>query len=84
MGFQERLSVSEEEQFINLFGLERYRVVLLTQSGMRTELYEELEKLYNELLKHNVGIFMEWKKTEYGSVEFGILDPDDNMLILSF
>jgi len=48
MGFQERLSVSEEEQFINLFGLERYRVVLLTQSGMRTELYEELEKLYKE------------------------------------
>ena len=50
----------------------------------RYDSIEELEKLYNELLKHNVGIFMEWKMSEYGSVEFGILDPDDNMLILSF
>ena len=45
---------------------------------------EELKKLYNGLLDRNVEIFMEWKETEYGSVEFGILDPDGNMLILSF
>ncbi len=45
---------------------------------------EELKKLYSGLLDRNVEIFMEWKETEYGSVEFGLLDPDGNMLILSF
>ena len=40
-------------------------------------------KLYNKFCDDNIPLFMEIKKTEYGSLEFGILDPDKNMIILS-
>lgn len=44
---------------------------------------KDLEKLYDKLKKENVKLFMELKDTDYGSLEFGILDPDNNMIILS-
>ena len=45
---------------------------------------DELLNLYNKLLNEKIKFFMKWKSTDYGSIEFGILDPDENMIILSF
>lgn len=42
-----------------------------------------LMNLYNKLCDDNIHLFMELKKTEYGSIEFGVFDPDKNMIILS-
>ena len=42
-----------------------------------------LMTLYNKLRDDNIPLFMEIKKTEYGSIEFGIFDPDKNMIIIS-
>ena len=44
---------------------------------------DELFRLYNKLSNDNIEFFMQWKSTEYGSVEFGIFDPDKNLIILS-
>ena len=39
--------------------------------------------LYNEFLSNDVELFMKLKETEYGSVCFGVIDPDRNMIIRS-
>lgn len=44
---------------------------------------EELVNLYNKLVNDKAEIFMELKETEYGSYEFGVIDPDRNMIIVS-
>ncbi len=43
----------------------------------------DIEKLYKKIKDNHISIFMELKETAYGSLEFGILDPDKNMIILS-
>lgn len=44
---------------------------------------EEQYELYKLFLDNNIKIFMDLKNTEYGSTEFGIFDPDENMIIIS-
>lgn len=44
---------------------------------------KQVLNLYNNLLKDNMRIFMNLKETEYASVEFGVYDPDNNMIIVS-
>ncbi len=44
---------------------------------------DEIENLYKRIQNDQIAIFMKLKNTDYGSLEFGILDPDKNMIILS-
>ena len=44
---------------------------------------EEIKEMYNNLKKHDVNFFMEYTKTDYGKVEFGIFDLDKNMILIS-
>lgn len=44
---------------------------------------EEVKKIYKNFKENDIEFFMEIKKTEYGSVEFGVFDLDKNMIILS-
>ncbi len=44
---------------------------------------KDIEILYKKIKDNHISIFMELKDTSYGSLEFGILDPDKNMIILS-
>ena len=45
---------------------------------------EEIKTLYGSLNSNNVNFFMDYTETDYGKVEFGIYDPDRNMIIVSF
>ena len=42
-----------------------------------------LLELYNEIKENKINIFLEYNETEYGNIEFGILDPDNNRIIIS-
>lgn len=42
------------------------------------------DNLYQKSKESHIIIFMELKDTYYGSLEFGVLDPDKNMLIISY
>ena len=42
-----------------------------------------VQDLYNNVINDNIEIFMELKETKYGSIEFGVIDPDGNMIIVS-
>lgn len=42
-----------------------------------------VEDLYKKSKENHIAIFMELKDTSYGILEFGILDPDKNMIIVS-
>lgn len=44
---------------------------------------DTVENLYKKAKRNNIIIFMELKDTYYGSLEFGVLDPDKNMIIIS-
>ena len=44
---------------------------------------EEISILYKKLKEINVEFFMEYTKTDYGKVEFGVYDLDKNMIIIS-
>lgn len=44
---------------------------------------KEIIDLYNKLKENQVSFFMDLKKTEYGMIEYGILDSDENRIILS-
>ena len=44
---------------------------------------EEVTNLYNKFLENKVYIFMDLKNTEYGALEFGVVDLDGNMIIVS-
>ena len=39
--------------------------------------------LDNKALNSNIEIFKDLKETDYGTVEFAILDCDNNMIIIS-
>ena len=43
----------------------------------------EIKELYKTLKQNNIEFFMEYTETDYGKAEFGILDPDKNMILLS-
>lgn len=43
----------------------------------------EIKDFYSKLKEKNIKIFMELKETDYGTTEFGILDPDKNRIIIS-
>ena len=46
--------------------------------------FDEFTTLYNKCKTHNCSFFMDYTETEYGKIEFGILDIDNNMIIISF
>ncbi|MCL2383561.1 MAG: VOC family protein [Oscillospiraceae bacterium] len=43
----------------------------------------EVKKLYNRLKNDGISFFTDLKETEYGTVEFGIFDPDNYMILVS-
>ncbi len=44
---------------------------------------KEIKEFYRELKQKDIEFFMELKETDYGTTEFGILDPDKNRIIIS-
>ena len=44
---------------------------------------EIVNKLYNIMCNNNIEIFMSLEEKPYGSIEFGIFDPDRNLIIIS-
>lgn len=45
---------------------------------------DEFESLYNNCKKNMCSFFMDYNITDYGKIEFGVLDPDKNMIIVSY
>lgn len=45
---------------------------------------KEFESLYSNCKNNSVLFFMEYTKTEYGKIEFGIFDLDKNMIVVSY
>ena len=44
---------------------------------------EEVKDLYNSLKENRVDFFANYTETDYGKVEFGICDLDNNMILIS-
>ena len=44
---------------------------------------EEVKKLYNSFKKNGLNIFINYTETDYGKVEFGVCDLDNNMILIS-
>ena len=44
---------------------------------------EEIKNLYSTLKKQGVKFFTDYTKTDYGKVEFGVFDLDNNMILIS-
>ena len=44
---------------------------------------DEIKTIYATLAQDNVELFMDYTETDYGKSEFGIYDPDKNMIIIS-
>lgn len=44
---------------------------------------DKVINLYNKFINDNIKLLFNLKETDYGSIEFGVYDPDDNMIILS-
>ncbi len=44
---------------------------------------KDVRMLYNKALNSNIEIFKDLKETDYGTVEFAILDCDNNIIIIS-
>lgn len=44
---------------------------------------KEIKDMYHKFKENKIDFFMELKETKYGDIEFGILDPDKNMIIIS-
>lgn len=44
---------------------------------------EEIKELYNRLKANEIEFFMEYTETDYGKTEFGVFDPDKNMILVS-
>ena len=44
---------------------------------------KEIKELYKTLKQNNIEFFMEYTDTDYGKAEFGILDPDKNLILIS-
>ena len=45
--------------------------------------HKEIKDLYKELKQNNIGFFEEYTETDYGKAEYGVLDPDKNMILIS-
>ncbi len=45
---------------------------------------DEFKTLYNNCKTHLCSFFMDYTETQYGKIEFGILDLDKNMILVSF
>ena len=43
----------------------------------------EIKEFYKTLKQNNIEFFMEYTETDYGKAEFGILDPDKNLILIS-
>lgn len=43
----------------------------------------EVKNIYNNMIRNNVKIFNDLKQTDYGTIEFAILDYDENIIIIS-
>lgn len=43
----------------------------------------KLKEIYNLIKLNNITLFMDIRETDYGTTEFGILDPENNIIILS-
>ena len=46
--------------------------------------YNEFKSLYNNCKNNLCSFFVEYNETDYGKIEFGILDIDNNMILVSF
>ncbi len=44
----------------------------------------EYQNIYHKCLEQNLRFFKEYTETDYGKIEFGIFDPDENMILLSY
>lgn len=44
---------------------------------------EEIKELYEILKENDIEFFMEYTETDYGKAEFGILDTDRNLILIS-
>ena len=44
---------------------------------------EEIKELYILLKQNGIEFFMDYMETEFGKAEFGIFDPDKNMILIS-
>lgn len=44
---------------------------------------DKLKEIYNALKENNINLFMNIRETEYGTTEFGGLDPNYNIIIIS-
>lgn len=45
---------------------------------------QEFESLYKKCKDNSVLFFLDYTKTEYGKIEFGIFDLDKNMIVVSY
>lgn len=45
---------------------------------------DELKSLYDTCKNHQCIFFMDYIETEYGKIEFGIKDLENNMILISF
>ena len=45
--------------------------------------YNEFKNLYYNC-KETCSFFIDYNETDYGKIEFGVLDIDDNMILISF
>ena len=45
--------------------------------------HKEIKDLYEELKQNNIEFFEEYTETDYGKAEYGVLDPDKNMILIS-
>ncbi len=46
--------------------------------------YNEFKSLYDNCKKKLCSFFIDYNETDYGKIEFGVLDIDDNMILISF
>ena len=44
---------------------------------------KETKELYNKLKENNIKFFLDYTETNYGKIEFGIYDLDNNMILIS-
>ncbi len=46
--------------------------------------YNEFKNLYDNCKNNLCSCFIDYNETDYGKIEFGILDIDNNMILISF
>ena len=45
--------------------------------------YDKFKEIYDLLNNNKIDLFMNIRETEYGTFEFGVFDPDKNMIVVS-